>query len=542
MERISNMAEVPPRTGSVAFVPGEAVALIEPETVALLDVDPGSRLVADLRDAMRSGADLGVLTGILVGAGLRSLPALCLVQFGQGEARAILRGDMVLSARTTTTGVEEELRAGDVLTWVEHIVSDVERIEIRRDGVAPDLTVFETTQGIVPASRIVVSAVDGHSAPPRGEPVQETEVEDDRGADTPSPPVGGEDGGDASSPVIENATVRYMDMHEAPVPAAPGPDDEQDPGDEQNPGGEQDSHDPGGEQDSEGAQDPGVAKDPDAAQDPDGEQDPVGQQAPGIAQDPDDGYAHLFGATEHRPLSLAGIDPDESADDAPGASGIISSIPDVPPATSPGRSEGVAPEDVGLVADLGDHDGMTISLAQLRATQGVEHPAPSRPERSGSEPALGEVVHAVRCPSGHLNPPAAAACRVCGVEVVSQEQVSVPRPVLGMLRFSTGEQLPLARSMLIGRSPKASGSSQGGELPELVILDSPSKELSGTHLEIRLEGWQVLAIDRQSTNGTTVQLPGRDPQRLHPGNAVPIVPGTVIDMAEEIQFTFEVPQ
>ena len=50
----------------------------------------------------------------------------------------------------------------------------------------------------------------------------------------------------------------------------------------------------------------------------------------------------------------------------------------------------------------------------------------------------------------------------------------------------------------------------------------------------------MLGVERRSRKGTTVQLPGREHQRLHPGEPFPIVPGAVVDMADEVSFTYEV--
>jgi hypothetical protein len=185
---------------------------------------------------------------------------------------------------------------------------------------------------------------------------------------------------------------------------------------------------------------------------------------------------------------------------------------------------------------------MTISLAQLRQMQADEESRGSdaRGSASAALPSvLASMVHAVECPSGHLNPPSASVCRACDVAIEEQAHVTVPRPVLGLFRFADGHDVEVARPMLLGRSPKADGP-VSGELPELVALDSPSKEVSGTHLEVRLEAWQVLVVDRHSTNGTTVRLPRREPVRLHPGEAFPIVPGSVVDLAGEVSFVFEV--
>ncbi len=235
-----------------------------------------------------------------------------------------------------------------------------------------------------------------------------------------------------------------------------------------------------------------------------------------------DDYDHLFGATQFRTVEQAAVRVDE--EQSVPTDGLISQLPNsIDPAISSLDSSG---GDVG-----GDHDGHTVSLASLRAQ--MQKPAPV----AGNSPS----VHAVHCPLGHLNPTHAGACRVCGAAIDEQEHVSVPRPVLGTLKFADGRVVSVTRPLVIGRSPAAEGQ-LSGEPPELVVVTSPLKEVSSTHLEVRLEGWQVLVVDRQSTNGTVITPPGRDPQRLRPDEAVPITPGTTVNLADEVEFVFEASQ
>lgn len=262
---------------------------------------------------------------------------------------------------------------------------------------------------------------------------------------------------------------------------------------------------------------------------------PLSGSVPSADADVDD-YDHLFGATQFRTVEEAAVRPVEDHDDGrPGTDGpsattgspLIGSVPtglDMPPPTG-------AP--VLLDADDGDHDGHTISLSALRAT-GSGPVAVNAASMPGTSPP----VHAVRCPSGHLNPPHAGSCRSCGATIEDQEHVTVPRPVLGRLEFADGRVVEVSRPLLIGRAPRAEGA-LGGEPPELVAVPSPSKEVSGTHVEIRLEGWQVLVVDRHSTNGTVIVLPGRDPMRLRPDEPFPITPGTSVSLADEVELTFE---
>jgi pSer/pThr/pTyr-binding forkhead associated (FHA) protein len=64
-------------------------------------------------------------------------------------------------------------------------------------------------------------------------------------------------------------------------------------------------------------------------------------------------------------------------------------------------------------------------------------------------------------------------------------------------------------------------------------------DISRSHLEVSLDEWHVLVTDLKSTNGTVVTLPGRSPERLRPGQALMIEPGTVVTLADEVHFTYE---
>jgi len=153
---------------------------------------------------------------------------------------------------------------------------------------------------------------------------------------------------------------------------------------------------------------------------------------------------------------------------------------------------------------------------------------------------IGPVVPALLCPSGHVNPPSGAVCRRCGAPL-PHDPVSVPRPVLGVLRLSLGDVITLDRGVLMGRNPRTDfAGTQGEERPHVVKLPSAGGDISRTHLRVTLDGWHVLVTDLGSTNGTLVTLPGRDPQQLRPGEPVPIQPGTVVALADGIDFRYEV--
>jgi hypothetical protein len=118
--------------------------------------------------------------------------------------------------------------------------------------------------------------------------------------------------------------------------------------------------------------------------------------------------------------------------------------------------------------------------------------------------------------------------------------VTVPRPVLGVLRLSTGDVVMLDRGVVMGRNPRTDF--EGEERPHIVRLPSGDDEISRTHLQVSLDGWHVLVTDLNSTNGTLVTLPRGDPELLRPGEPFRIQPGTVVTLADEIYFRYEEPR
>ena len=108
------------------------------------------------------------------------------------------------------------------------------------------------------------------------------------------------------------------------------------------------------------------------------------------------------------------------------------------------------------------------------------------------------------------------------------------------MRLSSGDVVSLDRGVLLGRAPKVSGDPTGPQRPHVLRLASPDNDISRNHAEVLLKGWQVMVRDLGSTNGTTVALPGQEPIRLRPNDPQVIEPGTVVTLADEISFTYEV--
>ncbi len=152
----------------------------------------------------------------------------------------------------------------------------------------------------------------------------------------------------------------------------------------------------------------------------------------------------------------------------------------------------------------------------------------------------GPTVLAVLCGSGHPSPPHADTCRVCGGDIPTQEPFTMPRPPLGVLRLTSGDVVTLDRSVLLGRSPKPGDGLAAADRPHVVKVPSPERDVSRNHLEVLLEGWHVLVRDLGTTNGTTVTLPGHGPVRVRANDQQVLEPGSVVSLADEVSFTFEV--
>ncbi|USX52263.1 FHA domain-containing protein [Lentzea sp. HUAS12] len=147
-----------------------------------------------------------------------------------------------------------------------------------------------------------------------------------------------------------------------------------------------------------------------------------------------------------------------------------------------------------------------------------------------------QLVRAKKCPAGHLSSDYAVHCRVCEVPLPEQDAAMLPMPVLGLLRLSNGDTITLDRNVVMGRDP--SGDRRGVNLVQ--VGRENDTEISRTHVEVRLEGWDVLVRDLGSMNGTSVARPGCPPQKLAAHIEEFLYPGTRVVLGDQFSFTFEV--
>lgn len=150
------------------------------------------------------------------------------------------------------------------------------------------------------------------------------------------------------------------------------------------------------------------------------------------------------------------------------------------------------------------------------------------------------MVMGVLCRQGHSNPPAATTCRVCADAVPDQAPRPLPRPTLARLRTSDGAVVSLDRPVLIGRAPAES--STASVLPRLLTVPSPQHDISRTHLLLAPDGWDLVATDLHSTNGTVIARPDRDRRELlRPDQPTPIPLGTRIELGDGVTVVVEQP-
>ena len=83
----------------------------------------------------------------------------------------------------------------------------------------------------------------------------------------------------------------------------------------------------------------------------------------------------------------------------------------------------------------------------------------------------------------------------------------------------------------VGRRPSTPRVVRGGR-SRLVRVQSPTHEVSSTHIELRQLGSTVVVQDLKSTNGTRIGVPGLPVRTLRPGESVVVMVGTLIDIGD----------
>lgn len=187
------------------------------------------------------------------------------------------------------------------------------------------------------------------------------------------------------------------------------------------------------------------------------------------------------------------------------------------PPVAEGQARVTTDDALGALINGGDHDGATISLAQARAlrearaaaTAGDDAPPPPVPPLPPVPPVPERIDGAADA--------VASGARI---------------------RVSTGQVVPLDRTVIIGRRPRSTRST-GDTLPHLIAVDSPQQDISRSHLEIRPESGAIVVVDLHTTNGSVLLRPGSEPMRLHPGEQTVVISGDTIDLGDDVTVLFE---
>jgi hypothetical protein len=186
--------------------------------------------------------------------------------------------------------------------------------------------------------------------------------------------------------------------------------------------------------------------------------------------------------------------------------------------------------EAAVVPQLGSPDAL---VARAMEPNSEDSPADTDPQDS--------AILAVFCANGHVSPPSATSCRVCRGPVGTQGPQFVAYPVLAVLRASDGSSAELDRPVLIGRAPSTDRSDN--RAPRLMTVPSPNHDISRTHLEVAPDGWQIVATDLNSTNGTILIRPGGvDRQQLAAGEPVPVQVGSVVELGDGVSVLIDFPQ
>ena len=212
-----------------------------------------------------------------------------------------------------------------------------------------------------------------------------------------------------------------------------------------------------------------------------------------------------------------------------------------PAQTDPVSTPEPAPTDVDALSE--DLTSRTVhENAETRwvpIPELVEEPTPHSPVAAPAGPAV-PMVEAVFCAWGHPNRPGAGRCRVCSGLIPVQPPREIAPPVLALLRASNGETAEVVGSVLVGRAPARDRARVPD--PDLLTVNSPSHDISRTHLEVSASGWDVAVTDLNSTNGTVLVAPNGSMRTMGSGETSTVALGTSLELADGISVLIDFPQ
>lgn len=572
---------------TATYTAGTWLGVARANTVVLLEPGTPVALVQSLWELLADAPEVHEVLHAVTssfGVSLAQIPSFGIVDF-RDELRVFLRGDLDLAVQLSGGAVE--LNGRDVTTWTERRLDTPEWYRLTVAGDSQPGPVLPLGEGVVLVESLTV-ALSGAAADVVSEPAAPVAALAPAvsNAVEPEPETAPE-----PEPAPEPETA-VPDLEPGPEPEpepAPEPENppEPEPAPERDPEVSADTVMGVMDDDSHYAVEtpepgPGNEPQPDLTLQPDVQPADHPDQVPAheltgsydhlwektvvrriedaaVRDEPEaaDGAAELHTATEHGAASLVpappapelpGLPPtppptlQPAAAQHPGFGELIDSVPwrtggtgapaaQAPPSLELPPSFNLLPMAEDPAGPDGDHDGQTIMKSDLAVM--AAHPAPA----PGTDAAAGPLVLARVCGRGHANPPTHAQCAACGSPLPA-DAIQVARPRLGRMRVSTGELVDLDQSLVIGRQPSVSRV-QGGVMPRLVQVASPSGDISRSHVEVRLEGWHVMLCDLKATNGTVLVREGQPPRRLAQNEMAILLDGDIAELGDDVSLRFE---
>jgi hypothetical protein len=226
---------------------------------------------------------------------------------------------------------------------------------------------------------------------------------------------------------------------------------------------------------------------------------------------------------------------------ATAAEPVVLSVADGPAAVSQPGAPPVAPPEVVSPAASRPHIDFESVLLVDAEPEEPRAPLPVGGDAAHPESQAG-MVQGIYCSRGHFNDPNNLFCGACGIGLVQQTHNLVlgPRPPLGFLVFEDATTYSLDSDYVIGRDPSEDPRVQSGDARPLPI-DDPERTVSRVHAEVLLDGWQVMLVDRGSTNGTFIWDAAAGAwTTLAPNHPGPLKPGAQAAVGHRT-FLFESP-
>lgn len=489
------------------YASGPWLAIAGVDAWLLIDADAAAGVVQSCWDLFRRGGKVDEVLTLLAREGLQALGSFVLVGRSQHALRVVARGEAraevhSLAGETVTVGSD------GAVSWSEHLLTSFAK-EIRLlDGTDSNATAWMPLSGGVTLASAVSLVCLPAGLHPMPDSVVETATDPESSVATP-PAEAAEI--EVAEPVERTEPEELMeeDMPVAEAPSAEAPSFDH----------------------LFGATVPPATEHPDVLAAAPAKPSKEAAVADAASLDSPRPFAATLAPTNtDYPISSPGI-----IDSVPWLNQPAQPVATPEPAKRPeqlveasGSPPPPPPQPVAEASDVGDSEVAAATISRSAILAGASAGA-----------AGGPTVLAARCPSGHLGPAYADRCRVCRQFISPQEPFMTVRPLLGVLRSSNGDVVPLDRGVLAGRAPTAPDVTDR-ERPHVLALASPPDGISRTHLEVRLDGWQVLVVDLGSTNGTMVTPPNQDSFKLRERDPVLIEPGTTINLADVVTFTFEV--